>query len=242
MTDTPITWADLTRIKKAAKTAKTTHPDLSHVQRLNMLAAGEYSVRHFHELQKRYEAHIDTHIDKDGRAYHCRFCDFTFDGGLAQDIKTHGERHQHFEEAQATLGFLPAQYRDREHTKRLGYDGMHSPNAPAQRDGALAVLLAHFERSLERAIEGGYWSRHPYFDEYVVCALPGAGFIPRIIRQRLVEEFDERPGVIPAGYTDWPANAARETRPSPEAMTRADQMRKTVLRAITATNAAGQET
>ena len=137
-----ITWADLARLKKAAKAAKATHPHLSHVQRLDALAAAEYGVRHFHELQKRYEAHIDTYIDKDGRAYHCRFCDFTFDGGLPKDIKDHGERHQHFEEARATLGFLPAQYREREHTKRLGYDWMHAPGAVTQRDGALAVLLA----------------------------------------------------------------------------------------------------
>ena len=45
-----ITWADLARIKKAAKAAET-HPDLTHMQRLDALAASEFGVRHFHELQ-----------------------------------------------------------------------------------------------------------------------------------------------------------------------------------------------
>jgi len=234
MTDTPITLAHLAKIKKAAKAAKTTHPDLSHAQRLDMLAAAEYGVRHFHELQKRYEEHISTHIARDGRTYHCRFCDFTFDGGLTQDIKTHRERHQNFEEALSTLGFLPSQYREREQIKRLGYGWMHSSNEHTQRDGALAVLLSYFERSLERAIEGGYWFRHAYFNEYMSCALPEADFIPQTIRQRLAKEVGERPGIMPAGTTDWPAKTARTARPSPAEKIRINQIRATVLRAITA--------
>ena len=96
-----ITWADLARVKKAAKAAKAAFPDLTYMQRLDAIAAAEYGVRHFHELQKRYDAQAVSHVDVDGGAHHCRFCSYTFDGALPADIKAHGERHKHFEEAQA---------------------------------------------------------------------------------------------------------------------------------------------
>lgn len=241
MTKPSVTWADLAQLKKTAKAIKADHPGLSHVQRLDMLAAAKYGVRHFHELQKRYEAYVDSHIDKDGRAYHCRFCAYTFDGGLPEDIKAHGERHQHFEDALSTLGYLPEQYRERERTKRLGYDWMYSPHAHIQRHGALTVLLTHFERSLEHAIGNGYWPRHPYFDEYVACALPGANFIPAAVRQSLIEEFGERPGIIPPGHSDWPSQAIKKSRASPESVTHGDLIRQTVRQAVIAANTTRKE-
>lgn len=197
-----ITWVDLARLKKAAKAAKATLPDLTHMQRLNAIAAAEYGVRHFHELEKRYDAQVASHVDVDGGAHHCRFCSFTFDGTLPADIKAHSERHQLFAEAQATLGFVPMSYKEREQVKRTGYEWMRSPDPGTQRQGALAVLLSHFERSMEHAVDGGRWHKHPYFVEYLAYALPGAGFVPESIRQRLAKEFGDKPGGIPAGATD----------------------------------------
>lgn len=202
-----IAWADLARIKKAAKAAKAAFPDLTYMQRLDAIAAAEYGVRHFHELQKRYDAQVVSYVDVDGGIHHCRFCSFTFDGTLPADIKAHGERHQHFEEAQAVLGFVPMPYKEREQIKRTGYEWMHSSDPGTQRRGALAVLLSHFERSMERAVDGGRWHKHPYLTEYLAHALPGAAFIPESIRQRLAKEFGEQPGVIAAGTTDWPSQA-----------------------------------
>lgn len=178
------------------------------MQRLNAIAAAEYGVRHFHELEKRYDAQVASHVEVDGGARHCRFCSFTFDGTLPADIKAHSERHQLFEEAQAVLGFVPMPYREREQIKRIGYEWMRSSDPGIQRQGALAVLLSHFERSMERAVDGGRWHKHPYFVEYLAYALPGAGFVPESILQRLAKEFGDKPGVIQAGSTDWPSHAA----------------------------------
>lgn len=202
-----ITWADLARLKKAAKAAKDTLPDLTHMQRLDALAASEYGVRHFHELQKRYDAQVASHVDVDRGAHHCRFCSFTFDGTLPADIKAHVERHQHFEEAQAVLGFVPMPHKEREQVKRIGYEWMHSSDPGIQRRGALVVLLSHFERSMERAVDGGRWHKHPHLIEYLAHALPSAAFVPESIRQRIAKEFGEQPGVIAAGSTDWPPQA-----------------------------------
>lgn len=213
-----ITWADLARLKKAAKAAKATRPHLTHVQRLDAIAVTEYGARHFHELQKRYDAQVASQVDVDGGAHHCRFCSFTFDETLPADIKAHCERHQLFEEAQAALGFVPMPYKEREQVKRTGYEWMRSPDPGTQRQGALAVLLSHFERSMERAVDGDRWHKHPYFVEYLAYALPGAGFVPESIRQRLAKEFGEQPGVILAGSTDWPSQATvKVTRSAPDA-------------------------
>lgn len=203
-----ITWVDLARLKKAAKAAKASFPDMTHMQRLDAIAVTEYGVRHFHELQKRYDAQVASHVEVDGGAHHCQFCSFTFDETLPADIKTHSERHQRFEEAQAALGFVPMPYKGREQVKRTGYEWMRSPDQGIQRQGALAVLLSHFERSLERAVDGGRWHKHPYFAEYLAYALPGAGFIPETIQHRLAHEFGDMPGLILVGSTDWPSQAA----------------------------------
>ena len=234
-----ITWADLARIKKAAKAAKAALPDLTHMQRLDAIAAAEYGVRHFHELQKRYDAQVASHVDVDGGAHHCRFCSYTFDGALPADIKAHGERHKHFEEAQAVLGFVPMPYKEREQIKRIGYEWMHSSDAGTQRRGALVVLLSHFERSMGRAVDGGRWHKHPYLTEYLAYALPGAAFIPEPIRQRLAKEFGEQPGVIAAGSTDWPSQATVELSRSASDAVDSTRLRENLSQAA---KAAAEET
>lgn len=205
---TSITWSDLARIKRAAKAAKDTLPHLTRAQRLDYIAATEYGVRHFHELKKQYEAQVASCIDTDGGVQYCHFCSFTFVGTLATDIKEHSERHQLFEEAQAMLGFIPMPYKEREQIKRVGYGWMHSSDPGTQRQGALTVLLAYFERSMEHAVANGRWHKHPYFTEYLACILPGAGFVPKSIRPLLTKEFGEQPGIIPADRTDWPLHTA----------------------------------
>ena len=226
---TIITWGDLARIKKAAKAAKDTLPDLTHAQRLDTIAAAEYGVRHFHELQKQYKTQLNDHIDKDSGLYHCRFCSFTFDGTLITDIKEHSELHQTFEEARAMLGFVPMPYKEREQIKRIGYEWMRSLDPRAQRQGALTVLLSHFERSMECAVANGRWHKHPYFTEYLAYALPSAGFVPQSIQQLLTKEFGEQPGIIPAGRTDWPSQAAIKVSRSTSDATASMLLRESML-------------
>lgn len=87
---------------------------------------------------------------------------------------------------------------------------MHAENEYLRREGAFAVLLAHFERSLNAAISGKRWRQHPFFEECVQCALADAPFIPDDVRGLLIEEFGERAGVIPKGQSYWPADVARQ--------------------------------
>lgn len=209
MNRTTITWTDLVRLKKAAKVAKAEFPNLTYMQRLDVLAARDFGVRHFHELQQRCETDVHACLEDVGGLLRCRLCGLQFDGTEQADVDIHRKQHALYLEAEGALGYLPAQYEERERTKKLGYAWMRSPNPGTQREGALAILLAQFDRSLDAAITNGRWGRHPYFDEYVQAALPGANFIPDDIKNRLIAEFGVRPGVMSAESSYWPVDARR---------------------------------
>jgi len=211
MDHTTITWADLARLKKAAKAAKSTLPGLSHAQRLDTLASANHRVRNYHEMLKRYEAGIDACLVKDGVLHTCMLCGLQFDSSEPDDWKQHAQRHELYEEAGFYLGYLPSQYAERERIKKLGYKLMQAEGEHQHRDGALAVLLAHFDRSLDAAILDNRWRQHAYFEEYVQCALADAPFIPSGVKRLLVQEFGERAGVIPKGQSYWPPDLVRQT-------------------------------
>lgn len=206
-----ITWADLARIKKAAKAAET-HPDLTYMQRLDALAASEFGVRHFHELQKRHEQQVAAHVEMRGGAHFCRYCDFTFSDFDKADRKQHMDLHQCFEEAESVMGFHPLGYKERENLKRAGFEQLMSEEGMTRRQGALQVILAQYDRSLMRAIEGNRWARHPYFLEYLPCALAVSTIWNADVLQSLVREFGERPDVIAQGDTDWPMDVTSKSR------------------------------
>ena len=232
---TPITWADIVRLKKAAKAAKSTNPTLTHAQRLDAIAQHDFGVRHFHELLKRYEAGIASHVELAG-AHHCRFCHLTFSDYDAGDRKLHRERHQLFEEAQLALNFLPLSIKMRENLKRnFGYEQLYRGDAAAQRIGALAIILSHYDRSLELAIESSRWHTHPCLVEYIPCAIANSSFLSGTLLLQLVDEFGQQPNVIVVGDTDWPSRLpCRLGWGSVEAQ-RSMQLRETILAAYLST-------
>lgn len=238
-TATPITWADLVRLKRAAKAAKATHPNLTHAQRLDAIAQQEFRARHFHELLQRYEAHVASHVELDG-AHHCRYCHLTFSDYDAGDRKLHRERHQRFEEAQLALGFLPLPYKVREEMKRdFGYELLYRGDAATRRMGALAIILSHYDRSLERAIKNGRWHKHPCLIEYLPYAVANSTIFAGDVLQQLADEFGEQTGVIAAGDTDWPAEVHCQAGWSSPNAAASRQLRETILAAHRATQEAG---
>lgn len=199
-----ITLSDINAVKKRAKAAKKTDQSLSYMQWLDRVAKENYQVSGFYELQTICDNSLlisrDIEDQGDGLVY-CKFCGFTFVAQPDCDCKEHKKWHRQYEEFLSAMGYLPQHHDRREATKRQGYRLMSSADAEQQRNGALAVLAGHFDRSLSGAIDGGYWRGHPAFDEYIAMALPAAGFIPAHIKSRLVTEFGEKPGfsTIPIG-------------------------------------------
>lgn len=231
---TPITWAEIVWLKKAAKAAKTTHPNLTHAQRLDAMAQQELGVRHFHELLKRYEAHIASHVELAG-AHYCHFCHLTFSHYDASDRKQHLDRHQRFEEAQLAEGFLPLPYKEREDMKRnFGYEQLNRGDAAVRRMGALAIILSHYDRSLERAIENGRWHKHPCLVEYLPCAIANSTFLIGDVLLQLADEFGKQSGVIVAGDTDWPAEVQCQAGCGSAKAMASRQLRETILAAYRA--------
>ncbi|NYE62464.1 hypothetical protein FHW58_003679 [Duganella sp. 1224] len=231
----PITWADIVRVKKAAKAAKSTHPELTHTQRLDAMAQQYFRARHFHELQKRYEAQVASHVELNG-AHYCRFCHLTFSDYDADDRKLHRERHQCFEEAQLALGFLPLPFKAREDIKRdFGYEHLHHGDTAARRMGALAIILSHYDRSLESAIKNARWHKHPCLVEYIPCAVANSTFLGGELLQQLTQEFGRRPDIIVAGHTDWPADVPSQLSWDSAEASVSKQLRLTILAPYLAT-------
>lgn len=231
-TATPITWADLVQLKKMAKAAKATHSNLTHAQRLDVIAKQEFGARHFHELKQRYENHVASYVELNG-FHHCRFCHLNFSAYDAGDRKLHSERHQRFEEAQLALGFLPQSFKEREDLKRdLGYEQLnHGSDAAARRMGALAIILSHYDRSLERAIANDRWHKHPCLVEYLPCAVANSTFLGGDVLQQLADEFGELPGIITPGDTDWPADVPCQAGWNSDKAAASKKLRETILAA-----------
>lgn len=82
-------------------------------------------------------------------------------------------------EAVVELGYAPLQYHAREFLKRTA-----DLNAV---EGALQWYRARFDRSLDAAIENGYWQEHPTFPEYIrMLDLPR---VPQKIRDQIESIF-----------------------------------------------------
>lgn len=231
-TATPITFADLVLLKKMAKAAKATHPTLTHAQRLDVMANKEFGARHFHELKQRYETHVASHVELNG-FHHCRFCHLNFSDYDAGDRKLHRERHQRFEEAQLALDFLPLPVKQREDIKRnFGYEQLYNgSDAATRRMGALAIILSHYDRSLEQAILNDRWHKHPCLVEYLPYAVANSTFLAGDLLQQFIDEFGELTGVIPPGDTDWPAEVPCQAGCGSTEATASKQLRETILTA-----------
>lgn len=202
---TSISFADIERAKKHAKSLKSSHPHLTHAARLNRAAHELFRARDYHELSKWREATIAAHvIDGDsGATATCSFCGFLFAPDIRTDQKQHRDRHDVFEKAFAALGSLPEQHHQREDRKRAGYQLLHEGRDSEERlAGALEVLRAWFDRSLESSIENSYWKKHPSFETYVSYMVGGLTFAEDI-RTKLENRFGRVDGVIKPERSYW---------------------------------------
>lgn len=194
---------NLLGLKREAKIRSRQKSSPGYNAELNALAKELYKVRDYHQLIKNHESQMHSHVkEKDGDLVWCEFCDFQFVLTADGDEDLHRNRHLLFEDAFDLFGFLPKQSSDREKIKSIGYDKMYSDAVNTQEDGVLLVLLGHYERSLEKAIEAGRHHNHPGFAEYVSEAINDASFISAPIQARLKSRFGAKEGAEAGSY--WP--------------------------------------
>jgi hypothetical protein len=95
----------------------------------------------------------------------CVICGMTHaTNAVDQDHITY---HHKFLASGLRLGYYPEPYKQREERKKLGHKLVNeSSELNDQVYGALQVILAWFDRSLDAAIGKEYWSEHPSFETF----------------------------------------------------------------------------
>lgn len=203
-----LTFADIQNVKRHAKHLKHTYPELPHAKRLDIAAAELARVRNYHELNCQFDEVINRDVDTPGSnsVSHCRYCDFRFAVDHKPDLKEHRDLHERFMEVHEKLGYRPGTYAERERMKKDGYQqANHAEQVEDRVAGLLMITRGWFDRSFHAAVSGGYWAKHPSFEEYTAMMTPHLETIYPALAAIVAERYGRTPGVIPKGNTYWPA-------------------------------------
>ena len=203
-----LTLYTLELIKRQAKKLKKELPQLTHAQRLDHAARETTGLQHYHEAQARVNAHLDSLLNKKTDPVLCTYCGFSFCMDVEGDPEKHREVHLQYEKAHHRLGALPESYRDRESSKKTAYQNMKDTNLNFDEriEAALQLIRAHFDRSLDAAVMGGYDIQHPNFNNYVAMAVVGDSYskvIPDALITHIKKHFGEQLGHIDEGSSYW---------------------------------------
>lgn len=199
-----ISYADFSRAKREAKKIRKELPHSSLMNCQSIAAQRLFGVRSFHELTKLREKtrRQDLALSEDGIAT-CALCGLHFCLDVPEDVKNHKKRHDAYEEAVSVLGYAPRHYPDREADKKTGHTlAWEGATEDERLDGALLVIRAWFDRSLDSAIDGGYWKQHPQFEAYVSFVVGDLNF-SEAVTSSLIQRFGKVDGVIPKGRSYW---------------------------------------
>lgn len=199
-----ISYADISRVKREAKKIRKESPDIPLMTCQSTVAQRLFGVRNFHELTKlREKTRLRDLVCSENRTATCTLCGLHFCLDVPDDIKTHQARHDAYEEAIDVLGYAPKHYAEREADKKRGHTlAQEGATIDDQIEGALMVIRAWFDRSLDAAIDSGYWKQHPKFELYVSFVVGDLVF-PNAVTSSLIQRFGKVDGVIPKGRSYW---------------------------------------
>lgn len=202
------TFADVQSVKRLAKQLKKSGSELPNGKRLDIAAAELLGLRNYHELNRRFLAVINQHLDSPGgpdAVSHCLYCDFRFAADLKEDQQQHRQIHERVMEVHEITGYRPGTYVERETMKSEGYSKARSADPLVDRiEGALLVLRGWFDRSYRNAIDDGRWRKHPSFEAYVAMMASYLEDLFPDLAPDLVARYGRTPGVIAYGHTNWP--------------------------------------
>lgn len=188
-------------LKLRAKACKDTHPLLSQAQRLDLVARRDFGFASFNEAKKLRHADIEKHVDSTDGLEKCRLCGLQFD--IKHERREHATRHERYEEAVEQLGFFPIDYRRREDMKAAAWKQTYQAETMEGKAKAyLAIFNSWFHRSIESAINNGYWRKHPDYPTYVSMLLPDYE-MPEEPHAYLVGMYGSRSGHIKPGESYW---------------------------------------
>jgi len=135
----------------------------------------------------------------------CETCGLLYVPGEPGENRAHSTRHRRWVSATNFLKYSPIHHREREDIKREAHSILQSNVSLEKRiQGATMVLRTWFDRSLEAAIIGGYWKKHPKFDNYVAMMLSHENLpFSEDVLKHLKNKFGTNPGQIPDGKSYW---------------------------------------
>lgn len=199
-----ISLRDMNSVKRKAKSIAAQYPGSPRSFLLDKAAQELYGARHYRELRAWRKATVNSYVTKIGNDAECAYCGLSFVSNIGGDVRAHQARHDRYEEAITALGYHPQGYRQQEASKSEGYLGMSEKNPLEQQiEGALKVLRAWFDRSLESAIDKGYWKDHPSFEAYISYSIPHPKSFSKNVEEVLVRRFGAVPGVMEPGMSYW---------------------------------------
>lgn len=198
-----ISFNDIKRTQAEAKKLKQDHPELGYMQRLDVATQKLFSLRHYRELEKLREKTISSNLVTGDHTATCVYCGFCFAPDLPAERKEHIVRHNNYEEAVSVLAYKPMHYAEREASKKSGYELLNADSAEQQVDGALTVVRAWYDRSLDSAIDGNYWKKHPTFEKYVAMINAQENTFSAQVESELIARHGILAGQIPSGKTYW---------------------------------------
>lgn len=202
-----ITYSHIKKIKRVAKELKHTHPSLKLGQRQDIAAVQELGVRNYHEASRLYDRWLMEHVHTPPGGTgvsKCSFCEFSFSADLKQDRDHHREIHERYHEVSEALGYVPAGLMDRERMKRNGRkQALSTEDLETRLEGLLQALHGWFDRSLSSAIYGGYWRKHPTFDDYVSMIQDTLSDNYEELKAELKTRYGYRRGQIAPGDSNW---------------------------------------
>lgn len=194
---------DIDKIKREARKVKKQYPTLSHGQRLDKVSIEMLKVRNYHEAKKLSKKHVNSFVHYSGTTGKCSYCHLLFVTTEKDEVQEHEIRHLEYEKVEHTLGFVPAGMDSREKEKRLAYKELATKDSDVnQIKGALRLMNAFFEKSLESSIANGYWSMHPTFEKYIAM-LDLSHIFTNKIMETIRERYGKIDGVIEKGRTHW---------------------------------------
>ena len=198
-----ISLLNIERIKREAKKLKTQFPDLPHGQRLDKASLKFLKVRDYHEAKKLAEKQVNSFVHHSGGTAKCSYCQLLFVATEKNDLKEHEIRHLEYEKVKHLLGFIPAGMEDREKEKQLAYKELATENSDViQMNGALRLMRAYFDRSLEASITRSEWKKHPPFEKYI-SMLDLSDILSREIMDKIQKKYGKTDGEIKKGMTYW---------------------------------------
>jgi hypothetical protein len=120
----------------------------------------------------------------------CAICGMMHGGAKDHEHSTH---HHKYLACCLRLGYYPPHGAIREKQKKLGHKLVNNENADLNDRvyGALLVVQAWFDRSLDQAITNETWSKHPHFEHF--AAMIKADLFPDDVQKVLSRRFN-KPG------------------------------------------------